>query len=98
MHTTDKNWSILGLGPKAVDDPILDATDGAHPAWWRGDDHGAVMAAIRLEKAVDGKDLGDDVIGSPDIERVRRKILALRQSCHQAGWLEYNAAKGGNPE
>lgn len=24
----------------AIDDPTLDATDGAHPAWWRGDDHG----------------------------------------------------------
>jgi len=22
------------------DDPILDGTEGAHPAWWRGDDHG----------------------------------------------------------
>jgi len=24
----------------AIDDSLLDGTEGAHPAWWRGDDHG----------------------------------------------------------
>ena len=27
---TDSDW----------DDPVLDGTDGAHPAWWRGCDYG----------------------------------------------------------
>lgn len=28
-----------------ADDPLLDATDGAHPAWWRGHDHTAAKIA-----------------------------------------------------
>jgi hypothetical protein len=32
----------------AADDPTLDATDGAHPAWWRGHDHGVEQAVSRL--------------------------------------------------
>ena len=33
-----------------TDDPIYDATDGAHPAWWRGHDH----AAVKMREALDG--------------------------------------------
>jgi hypothetical protein len=29
-----------GEPARLADDPSLDGTDGAHPAWWRGDDHG----------------------------------------------------------
>lgn len=29
------------LAARITDDPTLDATDGAHPAWWRGHDHTA---------------------------------------------------------
>ena len=35
---------------KAWDDPIFDATDGAHPAWWRGHDHGALAAFNEIER------------------------------------------------
>ena len=39
-----------------ADDPMLDATDGAHPAWWRGHDHvvarmGAALTDARAEVA-----------------------------------------------
>lgn len=34
-----------------VDDPIWDATDGAHPAWWRGHDHAAQKMQEALDKA-----------------------------------------------
>jgi hypothetical protein len=30
----------LEIAALAADYPEFDATDGAHPAWWRGDDHG----------------------------------------------------------
>lgn len=29
---------VLDMRPRPVDDPTLDETDGAHPAWWRGHD------------------------------------------------------------
>ena len=38
-----------------LDDPLLDATDGAPPAWWRGHDNGAkgmLAAKAKLEAAV----------------------------------------------
>jgi hypothetical protein len=35
---------------KAVDDPELDATDGAHPAWWRGQEHATKATADHLLK------------------------------------------------
>lgn len=37
------------------DNPELDATDGAHPAWWRGHDNGAkgmLAVKVKLETAV----------------------------------------------
>lgn len=37
------------------DEPDLDATDGAHPAWWRGHDNGAkgmLEVKAKLEKRV----------------------------------------------
>jgi hypothetical protein len=36
-------WKLYTL--YTLDPPELDATDGAHPAWWRGHDHGATKAA-----------------------------------------------------
>jgi len=34
-----------------ADNPDFDATDGAHPAWWRGHDHGARGMAAALYAA-----------------------------------------------
>lgn len=34
-----------------IDDPGLDATDAAHPAWWRGTDHAAARWHIRTQEA-----------------------------------------------
>lgn len=34
------------------DDPHFDATDGAHPAWWRGHDYGFDAAARCLERTL----------------------------------------------
>jgi len=35
----------------AVDEPLLDGTDGAHPAWWRGHDHAAEVWRERVATA-----------------------------------------------
>jgi hypothetical protein len=36
----------------SADDPALDATDGAHPAWWRGHDHTAEQMRRQLSAAL----------------------------------------------
>ena len=53
--------SILSLlksgkdGGQSWDDPTLDGTDGAHPAWWRGCDHGYAKGLASV-----GKDGGQE--------------------------------------
>jgi len=42
-----------GFGPP--DNPDLDATDGAHPAWWRGCDHGSIRTAKVLQRVAEGE-------------------------------------------
>ena len=36
----------------AVDEPLLDGTDGAHPAWWRGHDRAAGMLTAQRDAAL----------------------------------------------
>ena len=35
------------------DNPEFDATDGAHPAWWRGNDHGWNKAQDKIKELED---------------------------------------------
>ena len=35
-----------------ADDPLLDGTDGAHPAWWRGHDRAAEMLTAQRDAAL----------------------------------------------
>ena len=46
---------------RAADDIELDATDFAHPAWWRGHDHAAIRMSEQLADALglDKRDAGD---------------------------------------
>lgn len=37
---------------RALDDPDLDGTDHAHPAWWRGSDAGAIGVLRRWRRAL----------------------------------------------
>lgn len=61
------------------DDPQWDATDGAHPAWWRGDDHGYARGQAeiaRLRAALDGvARLSDDPVDW-EIYRTRMGTIA----------------------
>lgn len=62
-----------------ADNPFWDATDVAHPAWWRGDDHGCAVTVERLNAILDGKDDGHGGFGYEPLERLRRRLLALRR-------------------
>lgn len=76
-----------------TDDPSLDGTDGAHPAWWRGQDAGVDKAAEVLERTT------ARVIQSPNSRRLRRQcervyklekeVAELRSALELAGRLAH---------
>lgn len=64
-------------GAPKLDDPEADATDAAHPAWWRGNNAGVAVTVARLADILDGKDDGEGVIGYAPLEALRRRLLVL---------------------
>lgn len=46
-----------------IDDPRMDATDAAHPAWWRGYDYGRTRPRINHEELVEMLRLECGVVG-----------------------------------
>src|ERR1043166_9002424 len=67
-----------GNGKLIPDDPDFDGTDAAHPAFWRGHDHGCWGTIERIKQVVDGKDDGRGVMGTIALEDIRRRLLAQR--------------------
>lgn len=60
----------------AEDNPEFDATDAAHPAWWRGHEHTAEVFCKLVNEILDGKPLGGGIAGQP-WEDTRRRLEAL---------------------
>lgn len=67
---------VLARRAEKTDDPNLDFTDAAHPAFWRGCDYGVQGAAIRLRRTWEGHDDGKGVLGNVWLEKLRREMLA----------------------
>jgi hypothetical protein len=63
----------------AADDPELDGTDFAHPAFERGQDEAVYHVVRQFESAIDGTDTGGGVLGNAGLERIRRFILEARR-------------------
>ena len=67
MHPRQEwQWVCEKCGDREAgtyDDPLLDGTDGAHPAWWRGDEHGYTrgVAAERKRRAHPDERLQRDI-------------------------------------
>lgn len=59
-----------------LDDPSLDATDFAHPAWWRGEEYAIRQICAKISNILDGKDKGTGVYQEP-FESLRRRLLRL---------------------
>lgn len=74
------------------DDPEDDATDAAHPAWWRGQEHGAKRTAEALLKiAREGRSGG--TFGGP-VEEAAVAIQELRNAAGSAkAWEDHTAKK-----
>lgn len=79
------------------DYPELDCSDGAHPAWWRGEKYGFDECVRAVSNVLDGKDNGSGVASEP-WEGVRRRLLALLDGAAKAkempetvrGWMCQN--------
>ena len=56
--------------PIPWDDAEADATDGAHPAWWRGCDHGVMMTCKVLAEAFSS----EPAYGDTELARLARRI------------------------
>ena len=64
-----------------ADDPELDCTDFAKPAWWRGEAYGSSAAIAAVTRILDGKDDGRGVANEP-WQSVRTR---LREAMRDAG-------------
>jgi len=73
-------------GPHAVDEPLVfqhrrldepefDATDGAHPAWWRGEEYGVARVIDIIREALDGEK--PDKGAASDLDQLVRDVRAL---------------------
>jgi hypothetical protein len=58
-------------------DSEWDATDAAHPAWWRGNDYAYEMVCAKIHKVLAGEDKGEGAFGGKELEDIRRRILKL---------------------
>ena len=79
MHPRQEwQWVCEKCGDREAgtyDDPTLDGTEGAHPAWWRGDDHG-----YRKGVAAERKRLAHpDMRLQRDIDMVSAAVTAERE-------------------
>ena len=85
MRKLEKEIAALREKVAAVkdDDPEMDATDWAHPAWWRGNERGVEQAAnIALNLLHGMRHTG--VYGGAELEQMVKEIVALRDE--RAQW------------
>jgi hypothetical protein len=74
-----KIWENARLN-MAHDNPILDATPLAHPAWWRAHEHTLYVLCDKINAVIDGKDSGVGVSREPwQSVRLRLRELVLKQ-------------------
>jgi len=63
-----------------TDNPELDATDGAHPAWWRGCDYGCEIMVQNINKIIDALESGKNFNGNfanRSLEDLKNRINKL---------------------
>ena len=65
------------LTTRLEDNPWFDGTDYAHPAWWRGTDHGVKQTVKIVNEILDGKRKGEGRYGSRELSELHDRLLAL---------------------
>jgi hypothetical protein len=80
----DKDNLIAELRQKPLppgwsfDNPDLDGTDGAHPAWWRAYDSACGIMCSKIEDILTGKDIGEGT-SNPPWQPIRERLINLVQ-------------------
>ena len=69
-----------------ADDPELDCTDFAKPAWWRGEAYGSSAAIAAMARILDGKDDGNGVANEP-WQSVRTRLREAMRDAGRYRWL-----------
>jgi hypothetical protein len=62
-----------------LDRPEDDNTHNAHPAWKRGKIAGILETLAIFKDVITGDDDGSGTINSPEIEKIRRSIVIMRE-------------------
>lgn len=68
----DAEIKVLYEERERGDNPEWDCTDGAHPAWWRGERYSYLKFCERVTEFLDGKGFAGK--GHVEIERIKRRI------------------------
>jgi hypothetical protein len=61
------------------DDPEMDAIDGAHPAWWRGNDRGVEATVAIINNILDGK-RQPGTYGSSELTKLAQRLAASQDA------------------
>lgn len=67
---------VRDVAPFIKDNPEWDATDFAHPAWWRGEQHAVTQVVKQIEEILDGKPV-TGFSGYAPLQAVRKRVEAL---------------------
>ena len=78
------------LAEARKDNEELDGTDAAHPAWWRGQDYGAVSICRALTEVLDGKEPSGTC--TEPFETLRRRVWEAREDAARVECIEQNKA------
>jgi len=68
-----------------LDRPEDDNTHKAHPAWKRGKIAGILETLAIFKDVITGADDGTGTINSPEIEKIRRSIVIMREALEKPG-------------
>ena len=63
-----------------LDRPEDDNTHKAHPAWKRGKIAGILETLAIFKEVITGQDDGSGTINSPEIEKIRRATVIMREA------------------
>lgn len=58
------------------DDPAMDGSDAAHPAWWRGNEVG-VLTVVRIVNALLDREPHRGTFGCSELEQMAQRIVSL---------------------
>tara|TARA_R110002051_G_scaffold229390_1_gene291398 strand:+ start:177 stop:494 length:318 start_codon:yes stop_codon:yes gene_type:complete len=67
-----------------MDRPEDDNTKNAHPAWSRGKIAGILETLAIFKDVITGQDNGSGTINSPEIEKIRRATVIMREALKHA--------------